>query len=376
MNTHTRDNSAPGHIGVNRAERATQACCACAAAKVRCEDNKPCRRCKTKNIRCDVADPKSYDLTPTTPRSSGSISGKPEKTNGQRMSISDQDQQYIAPSGVAAPYEQQSAALATGAQPLNNHRADHHDPSAASSTLDPTLAPLVNWGQFDFDNFINEVLFTPNAVDFSNQILDVNFQDYDFPNEHFDTIPEEHRYKSVTVEAAGHPSRSTRDVRSGYAAFTRSPWLWTPEQRDCVLGMEENLALDEGSISSALTPRSPNMMPNVPSCGFPKVKPVMRDKMYYLVSTMKEYTNKIPNFPPLGVLDHVVEAFFIRQTYQVDNWIHVPSILRSEPDPEFMMALVIAGSTVISVPRDLENGSCAPRRRSCQAGRNGKYLCR
>ncbi|KFZ03966.1 hypothetical protein V502_10519 [Pseudogymnoascus sp. VKM F-4520 (FW-2644)] len=243
-----------------------------------------------------------------------------------------------------------------------NHNCATEQEVIPPASVEPVLSQLevydshsvpMDMSQHVFDNIMNEILFMPNAADFNNQILDFNLYDFTFQDEELDAFAgpsiESSNNEGTLIEITGRAPRSARDVRAGYAAFTRSPWLWTPAQRDCILRDKDNLTLDEGSIFSALTPPSgPTCI--VPSCGFPTIKSGMRDKMYHLVSTMNNYTNRIPDFPSLDVLNHVVEAFFVRQTYQIDNWIHVPSMSLLDVIPELGLALVVAGSTVISVP--------------------------
>ena len=130
----------------------------------------------------------------------------------------------------------------------------------------------------------------------------------------------------------------------------RSPWLWTPAQKDGIFRDQENLALDENTNISALSPMSSASMANIPTCGFPVLNARERDKMFYMVSTVETYSSHIPGFPSLEYLNHIVEAFFVRHSYQVDNWIHIPSLSLSDIIPEYLIALVVAGSTVISVP--------------------------
>lgn len=211
----------------------------------------------------------------------------------------------------------------------------------------------IDENQLVFDNIMNEVQFMPYIVDFNNQNLDTELLNFSFQETELDIfsappIIENNNTESVGDETSGQSPRLTRDIRAGYAAFKRSPWLWTPRQLDHALQDGENLTLDEDSMSSALTPNCSGLTANIPSCGFPTIKSADRDKMFYLVATMDKYTNRIPNFPSLDIINHIVEAFFVRQTYQVDNWIHIPSVL--EFIPELGLAMVVAGSAVIAVP--------------------------
>lgn len=52
--THDRNNSAKGRTFIRRSDRAAEACQNCASSKAKCDDQKPCSRCRAKNIRCYI----------------------------------------------------------------------------------------------------------------------------------------------------------------------------------------------------------------------------------------------------------------------------------------------------------------------------------
>ncbi|KFY28340.1 hypothetical protein V491_00522 [Pseudogymnoascus sp. VKM F-3775] len=268
----------------------------------------------------------------------------------------------------AIELEQQPTGLILEANQSSNPRASHlprHD-----GTTDHELAPpawvetaanqvenynthsmSVDDNQLVFDSIMDEIM--PYIADFNNQNLDTDLLNFTFQDTQLDQFlaPPIGNVNNdpVSDETSGQSPRLARDVRAGYAAFKRSPWLWTPQQLDRTLQDGENLTLDEGSIS-ALTPNSPGLTPDIPNCGFPTISPGTRDKMFYLVATMDKYTNRVIDFPSVNVINHVVEAFFIRHNYQVDNWIHIPSVSLFEFIPELGLAMVVAGSAVIAVP--------------------------
>ncbi|KFZ04650.1 hypothetical protein V501_09106 [Pseudogymnoascus sp. VKM F-4519 (FW-2642)] len=424
MTTHNRNDDGSGldHGTINRTDRVGQACLACAAAKARCENNKPCRRCQSKDITCEVPNLTSKNalwqmsnngasqsrspdildrdsgITATQPLPSRRRQQQPRlqqrhrpqqqpqgeeeeegegedgdeeeghqyEDNGQELYQQPQIQHSV--NGAFAIDEQptglfnasQSSNIRANQLQINNGTTNHEvAPQTWVETATDQVETYdmhsmsVDENQLVFDNIMNEVQFMPYIVDFNNQNLDTELFNFTFQETQLGTFPappiiEDNNNESVDDETSGRSPRLTRDVRAGYAAFKRSPWLWTPRQLDRALQDGENLTLDEDSMSSALTPNSSGLAPNVPSCGFPTIKSGIRDKMFYLVATMDKYTNRIPDFPSVDVINHVVEAFFVRQTYQVDNWIHIPSVL--EFIPELGLAMVVAGSAVIAVP--------------------------
>jgi hypothetical protein len=266
MLTHNRNPAGNGsvNVGINRTDRAGQACSACAAAKARCEDNKPCRRCQSKDITCEVA-----SQTFIVQRQ---VSASPQQQQLQQQGIQQEHHFNNTPAN--------KLQLNASIPDENQHRDSRADQLASrhgttdrrltrTASAEPNMAQMevydvqpmpIDGSQLVFNNVANEILFVPNAADFNIQNTDINFYDFTFQDEPWDVFPASlmHHYtdEAAIVQAEGDPPRPTRDVRAGYAAFTRSPWIWTPAQKDHALRDGENLTLDEGSITSALTPKS------------------------------------------------------------------------------------------------------------------------
>ncbi|KAF7558971.1 hypothetical protein G7046_g5188 [Stylonectria norvegica] len=53
--THNRDGGTKGRPFIRRNDRAAEACLNCAASKAKCEDQKPCTRCRNKSLMCQTA---------------------------------------------------------------------------------------------------------------------------------------------------------------------------------------------------------------------------------------------------------------------------------------------------------------------------------
>ena len=364
--THDRHASLGAEHGSYRPiDRVTQACIACAAAKARCEDQKPCGRCRTKNITCEVTSSISQSsriqwIAPTGDQGQrGSSTGIPlspkEPTVIQAQSTLSGEQGVKSNDnghhGFTNSFSVEASGTYTGRGSTNvslEHDTDLILPPLETYTMD---ALHLDPNQIVFDNPVDDLHFFSYGTDFNNQNLDISFHDFRYNDGNMKIATGMHINpqvnESVMTKTTSPISRPTRDVLAGHAAFTRSPWLWTPAFKDRIFGDQEHLALDDNTTVSSLSPMS---LGNVPSCGFPSLNSGDRDKMFYMVSTVDKYSNHIPEFPSLENLNNIVEAFFLRQSYQVDNWIHVASLSLSDVIPEFLIALVVAGSTVISVP--------------------------
>ncbi len=203
-------------------------------------------------------------------------------------------------------------------------------------------------------DIMNDMLFLPNVSEF-NQDLDFGFWDFSFEGVQLPTTnssPDMVVTQTSTPYNQNTASKTTRDISRGYAAFKRSPWLWTPAQKDHQLSDSENLALDEVRISSGLTPSSTASLPVDLLTQNPHLDAGLRDGMFALVlkMTMNMSAPSVPMFPPLEILNYILHIFFVRQSYQVDHWIHAPTFSAEKSRPHLIMALISAGSTFISVP--------------------------
>ncbi len=343
---------------IRRTERAGQACIACAAAKARCGDQKPCKRCQAKKLTCMTATQSArYNQGQHSPPRQESLDT--ENSGYDPPSLSKELEKSDLEIGQSRPLDIPPNLCPYGSRPVNgrNGRAEAQpgvdDPILPSSQASPSKLLPVDISRPNLDFMTEEMLFFPNTSDFNNQDLDFGFLDFNFDDIQLDFVtPKSGSGGEDTNPRPTNTARKSvaRDASRGHAAFTRSPWLWTPAHKDRILNNRENLAIDEENITTTLTPRSLTSLPEIQNDDLPSIDSRLRDRMFYLVSTMDKFSQHIPDFPSLDILNHVIRAFFIRQSYQVDIWIHLPTFSVKDAYPEFLLALVTAGSTVISVP--------------------------
>ncbi|KAH7413212.1 hypothetical protein BKA64DRAFT_348221 [Cadophora sp. MPI-SDFR-AT-0126] len=362
LNRHVATHERPTHGGkpiIRRTDRAGQACVACAAAKARCGDEKPCRRCQTKGIACET--PNSSQI-PNPQYTKANLPSAEDSANsstyvqgvGQILSTGSQTGQFEPPFAFSP-----STNLYSQEPKLSNSSVNGFpEPVNAHEQLVDTYGTgtiPVDHAAYDLDFMTEEMLNLTNTADFNNQNLDFGFLDFNFDEVHLDILNYPKDGASTERTNGTQPQRKMsrslpRDASRAHAAFARSPWLWTPAQKDRILNDQDNLAVDEENISTTLTPGSTISLPGYQSYESPSIDARLRDRMFYLVCNMNKFTQRVPDFPSLDILNHVIKAFFVKQSYQVDNWIHVPTLSAAESHPEFLLGLVTAGSTVISVP--------------------------
>jgi hypothetical protein len=69
--------------------------------------------------------------------------------------------------------------------------------------------------------------------------------------------------------------------------------------------------------------------------------------MFSLAVSANRSQNPLPGFPSLDILNHLLQVYFVRESYQVDNWVHAPTFDARGSHAHLLMALASAGSTLI-----------------------------
>lgn len=350
--THDRDDGGKGRPIIRRSDRASEACVNCAASKAKCDDQKPCGRCKTKNLPCQTAAKRGsiYGISDceTSPR--------PNRC-GLECSL------LIKSAGIDTDY---IAALST--EPSADSPTMTSMTNASATTVDTQSAmplPMERRVQFPEDHEIDMhhvIAPTPFVADFVPQPLATDdmfyfnpthnfYQDMDFSSwdMNFDsyTIPQiDMTGPSPQSSTASTSKAPARDPTRGYAAFKRSPWLWEPKSKDSLGNEQQGLAFNEKSIVHS--PAYERILSSKSTRW--KMESGIRDKLFALVLSQHKHPSKIPSFPSLELLNHLLQAHFIQDEYQTDSWIHSNSFDPSSAIPEFLGALIASGATFIADP--------------------------
>ncbi|KAJ4386450.1 hypothetical protein N0V93_009346 [Gnomoniopsis smithogilvyi] len=315
--THDRDDGKSRPF-IKRNDRATQACEACVTAKTKCDDQRPCGRCKTKKLVCK----------------------NPARAQTIKKSSFQDDR---------------SVSAAPSLTPI----MDSHVPTAQmflnDSIQTPTFIPEILETE---NSLIDPILgsmpyFTPMQNLFQDIDLettwDLDFEDFSIPQlGGQDPSPQASDLNHPSSTSSSHPRRAFRDPSIGHAAFKRySPWLWEPnKQEDYVHQQKQGLALDEQALSQ--TPAFDKMM--LKHSRKVNLKLQHRDRIFSLVLAQNKDVRKVPSFPTLELLNFLLHAHFVQDEQQMNSWIHAASLDLETTMPELLAAIISSGATFISVP--------------------------
>lgn len=208
------------------------------------------------------------------------------------------------------------------------------------SLIDPALQDMSYFNPTYFnptDNFFQDMEFPMS--------WDMNFDAFSIPHvEIHGPSPASHSSVNSTKPT---PQSAIRDPSRGHAAFKRSPWLWEPKQEeDYVSTQKEGLDIDEDTIAQS------------PAFGRLVVKPArklrldsaQRDRVFALVLDQNKDPRKTPSFPTLDLLNYLLQAHFVHDEYQYDNWIHAASFDPENTLPELLASVISSGANYVAVP--------------------------
>ncbi|CEJ54998.1 hypothetical protein PMG11_01282 [Penicillium brasilianum] len=342
-------------------ERALEACEACATAKLSCDNERPCKRCSSKQIQC-------------VPRSKGG-----RRSSERRLSYPVSLPPYSP--HVGGPPPDLSTLTATpesgpsefsvpppsDSLPGNAHEIYDSNVASADEMALATFIPHRNVQVYSplngFPAFFEQVMLPglgagdavhgtqqPRVFDF-NQDIDFTFTDTDIFGTDF--LPDLDKVLDVPMTFTGFedPQQSPPDEQESAsrraAAFGRSLWLWVPEKNQHGFSEERRIPLrDSDSIPSS----HQNRLDAIKIPG--KLSAQDRDDILKLVLRTGGSRLSVTTFPSADYLDTLIKIGIGKRT-ETDAWIHPYTFYDSvyqQLRPELLTALVAGGCVCCGMP--------------------------
>ncbi|TVY13643.1 Regulatory protein ADR1 [Lachnellula arida] len=364
LNRHQAGHDHNAGIRTERTERVSTACLACIASKTKCQDEKPCARCQRRNIPCEMAPSKAHK---SSHKARGSVSAdillspKNASANRDEYSNSPRTEPTLLDDFDTRVYQSSEKAAADSMQDEMDHSTAltrvvrQPSPATAPMNVECTNGLFFDAAAQDF-SFLSTDLGINNGPGFMvpdpyfSQDLDFSMWDIDL-----DSVELDYENMNHSLVSPGTPrpqkdesSNKPRDMAKRYAAFERSPWLWTPTPKDQALNDQNDLNLDEERIPSILSPPSPAAnFDDFASCC---INSKIRDQMLGLLFSLPRPPKKVVSFPSLSLLNTIIQIYFVQESYKIDCVIHPASVVPTRTIPQLYLAIIAQGSTLISTP--------------------------
>ncbi|KAG9238743.1 c6 zinc finger domain-containing protein [Amylocarpus encephaloides] len=293
--------------------RASQACTACAAVKLKCDEQRPCGRCQRKHAECKYARDNNHPTRPTA-STAGTFSTASFPSMDQPPSqAGDQN------NPTSANQEHQLTGFRKGVMtPLTPNTFHTYSPPQWQNT-DLAMRNMLNFtveDNLEFDN-----------ADFSllNQLYENTF----------DEINEQQLV-------------AKRSVGLGADAFRRSTLArWLPSRNESIHAEMNGISAlgnEAGSPDTRpkLAHRSVNETLNQKS----------RDRVLAMIlnSCPPDRASTIATtFPPAALLDDLMQCFFSTHSTQTSSFIHIPTFRANLQMPELLGAIVAYGAVLTDI---------------------------
>ncbi|KAF5255060.1 hypothetical protein FANTH_275 [Fusarium anthophilum] len=343
--------------------RVTHACKACATARVKCQEEKPCQRCVRRGLTCVSSEASSSAAMNLVHLSASARSKTPVDDEHDSSNASAEYAPTSFPNSTSYPTDQPSLYS-------QNTHFHAHSRSATPNTGD--LPPSSEAGsssqagtdQLPFCDFLRDVLYEQQydqsaripenqglaVLNFCND-SNMELSDMDFGLlDHWNT---DGMASSAPVQQETPKSPVDMDhMRQNLVtAWDVSPWRWDPVANDNAFGEQGNLPVSKRDVA--------NIQAQASKGGFRRVVDqkldfAARDGVLALVlgacqpDTMSSRISG--SFPSADLLDTMLHVFLNSHTNQVSDYIHFPTFKLNEQEPEWIAGAAAAGAVLIPVP--------------------------
>ncbi|KAK3117131.1 hypothetical protein LTR53_001788 [Teratosphaeriaceae sp. CCFEE 6253] len=362
--------------------RTGRACAQCIKAKTRCDEQRPCKRCKTRQVACEESEARIQSASqPIARRTSSYEEGVSSilQPGSSAQSLEPSLPDPIHAQQLPNVKETELAPAAALQQPTPSPSSRHFEDASLLLGLNSNSAPAPVMGRFDatdgayqppgfnpaemgFPDFFEQIMMPGVGMpqhasvmppDVSNFTSDLTFDTGDFDFSFLasgltrPSSAQEHRpdVGSSTAEVAqtGHS-----DVHLRSEAFRRAPWSWNhwiPERNSHTFAGQETIDVRQDRVDASDQLTSPDSVRLVHcNLGNPE-----RDRMIRVVTQVAQKKLAMPSFPSLELLEDLIDIFLLQDSSAIDSYVHSASFNCEEVRTELLLAIVAAGARYIAL---------------------------
>lgn len=367
--------------------RVTQACRACAAARVKCDESKPCRRCVSRNLPCSsyeastsgslvhlpASGPDAADARPSGEWFTASTDSKPASHSSVPSAsanfVRDNTASKSSPLSQGTSSRQDESQLATPDTGIEqgSTTASTHGPAQPNDASSKAASGLMELSNTPFFDFLRDVLYQqpvdlsrthesqgPAVLDFCDD-MDMDLTDMDFGLLDHWNLDLNDGSAMVTPAMASQTTQNSTEMsqmRQNLAnVWGELPWKWEPTNKDNAYTEQGNLPISSKDISNAQFQETKRQLERVVD---QKLNLSSRDQILAIVlKTCRDASTAsrvAASFPTVDVMDTMAQAFLAAHVRQVSTWIHYPTLKLNAVWPEWIGNAVAAGAVLMPAP--------------------------
>ncbi|KAK3336192.1 hypothetical protein B0T19DRAFT_408804 [Cercophora scortea] len=348
--THDREIEGGGRTIIRRNDRTSAACASCAASKAKCDDQKPCSRCRSKGLMCAPSQKNAQQFRTSTsasedPSSHLRLADHFEANANANPAAAFSSSSVVNPGPMVLAASDQMANASYGMPMPSNGYAMTVRPAMSSLAGNPNMVLPAAVPHPMMHGIPDDLIYFNPMHNFSQQDMDFTSWDLDFDTfaiPRFDSHgPSPQSTRTGSSQTA---NRTYQDSTRRHAAFKRSPWLWEPEPTDYVRRDTEGLHLNEDVLShppalDGFLERPINKL---------RMTKATRDRLFSIVVAENKDPARVPSFPSLELLNYLMQAHFVYDEYQCDSWVHAASFNPDTCLPELLACAIANGASFIA----------------------------
>ncbi|KAF9733976.1 C6 transcription factor [Paraphaeosphaeria minitans] len=372
---------------ISRMSRVGQACEECSKSHLKCEDEKPCRRCRQKNLTCCLSTAAQEELDAAQELGAAQdlldLSNDLESRSPHPHATQQTPSQHHSESTVDEAIMVAQQKVPQAWDNMQGMEPNFTDVVLGASQEPESLPMFMQNPAMSYsegspgDAFIPDFLrymppvetslsgyATPRGLAEHNFNWDIDFSGidlalFDQSLMHESVQHDSFRHDGPPVAPAAAATTSDQHLQNGTAdsaaadrakAFDRSLWRYMPRSKtNPVTAGESNLAFAGGESEG----QSPALIPprNITS---ERLSYTTRDRFLALVieGSSKENSKRIASgFPSLGLLDGMIQIFFTSPSVNAGSCFHLPTFSSAKIKPLLLVCVVAAGA--FSAPDEL-----------------------
>ena len=352
--------------------RVSQACEACAGLHLKCEEEKPCKRCTKKGIVCNYSASFQQNNMVQSPENAYVQEANPYGDNMQQMQNLPpmqpvQPMQSVQQIQPAPPVHRQSFSNAPAQMPtMQMNDGLQAPPPQAPVGMEGNLMPPQQPTNNMFDYLRDKMMpppqqqngtgvqvidyqagpWTPRELfDFGVESnMELNDLDLSFLDTYNNANPFDLRTPSI-----GFPTTGS-DIMPGFTSSAPVPPLDTAALPKASVWRFRPISKDSGSAEQAnLSLPTPTNLDIDKRVTCEPITQTARDKILAMIlSTCKP--NSIPRavacFPSVSLLDSLFQFSLTSPGSHAKHWIHAPTLLAGQSRPEVLAAIIAAGAVL------------------------------
>ncbi|KAK7432706.1 hypothetical protein QQZ08_000565 [Neonectria magnoliae] len=357
------------------AGRVAHACKACAVARVKCQEDKPCQRCQRRGLTCVSSETGSTaalhlmhlsasahssapssadspeDSSPPTAYTTGSIpSNIPGSVPLAGQHSLDQESPFdLTPSSRPSPGQMATPDTVIDQGASENYLSKYNIGSKVPVDMD----------RLPFSDFLRDILYEQQHTDPQDRLVegqglavldfcdDTNMELSDFDFNTLDLwnadiganlpMQQETPETDTSIDISQMRQRVVK-------VWTDSPWKWQPNGPENTYGEARNLPVPSGEATSLQIQETRKWLVN------DKLEQSGRDRVLGLVlkaCRQESIFNRVAaSFPSCELVDTLIHIYLNFHVCQVSGWIHFPTFNLNDQWHEWIAAAAAAGAVL------------------------------